>query len=153
MEIYTARSLRGAAGSWSSGYDIALTQRRSPVRIRSSPLNFRFETYISRAANLFRMVRVPEKVGRGAKYLRLLEDPSVQRWHRNVARGSQITADVYMRRLGHVCATRGTSPSALLALGSKERRDFVADLVSDMEDAGRAGSYVLSTLRAVKSWL
>src|SRR3989442_15815982 len=37
MEIYTARSLRGAAGSWSSGYDIALTQRRSPVRIRSSP--------------------------------------------------------------------------------------------------------------------
>src|SRR2546430_13745364 len=26
------------AGSWSSGYDIALTWRRSPVRIRSSPL-------------------------------------------------------------------------------------------------------------------
>ena len=25
------------AGSWSSGYDIALTQRRSPVRIRPSP--------------------------------------------------------------------------------------------------------------------
>jgi integrase len=36
---------------------------------------------------------------------------------------------------------------------SKERRDFVADLVSDMEEAGRAGSYVLSTLRAIKSWL
>src|SRR5438876_8630205 len=30
-----ARSL----GSWSSGYDIALTWRRSPVRIRSSPLH------------------------------------------------------------------------------------------------------------------
>jgi len=99
------------------------------------------------------MVRVPGKEGRGSKYLRLLEDPSVQRWHRNVARGSQITADVYMRRLGHVCATRSTSPSALLTLSSKQRRDFVADLVSDMEDAGRAGSYVLSTLRAIKSWL
>src|SRR6266516_506714 len=29
------------AGSWSSGYDIALTWRRSPVRIRSSPLDSR----------------------------------------------------------------------------------------------------------------
>ncbi|MFA5895341.1 MAG: site-specific integrase [Thermoplasmata archaeon] len=99
------------------------------------------------------MVRVPGKAGRGAKYRRLLDDPSLERWQRNVARGSQITADVYLRRLGHVCATRSTSPSALLALGSKERRDFAADLVSDMEEAGRAGSYVLSTLRAVKSWL
>ncbi len=25
------------AGSWSSGYDVALTQRRPPVRIRPSP--------------------------------------------------------------------------------------------------------------------
>ncbi len=38
-------------------------------------------------------------------------------------------------------------------MSSKERRDFAADLVSDMEEAGRAGSYVLSTLRAIKSWL
>src|SRR6267143_4292147 len=37
MEIYTAGRLARIAGSWSSGYDIALTQRRSPVRIRSSP--------------------------------------------------------------------------------------------------------------------
>ena len=99
------------------------------------------------------MVRVPGKAGRGAKYLRLLDDPSVDRWRRNVARGSQITADVYLRRLGHVCGTHGTSPAALVAMVPKERRDFVADLVSEMEDAGRAGSYVLSTVRAVKSWL
>ncbi len=99
------------------------------------------------------MVRVQGKAGRGAKYLRLLDDPSVDRWRRNVARGSQITADVYLRRLGHVCGTHGTSPAAFVAMTPKERRDFVADLVSEMEDAGRAGSYVLSTLRAVKSWL
>src|SRR2546425_11027681 len=33
-----AAGLGRVAGSWSSGYDIALTWRRSPVRIRSSPL-------------------------------------------------------------------------------------------------------------------
>ena len=44
MDIYTAPCLRGFAGSWSSGYDIALTQRRSPVRIRSSPSNLRGNT-------------------------------------------------------------------------------------------------------------
>src|SRR3970282_1168794 len=37
MGIYTAPTFVPAPGSWSSGYDIALTQRRSPVRIRSSP--------------------------------------------------------------------------------------------------------------------
>jgi integrase len=99
------------------------------------------------------MVRVQPPRGRGAKYVRLLEDPSVERWHRNVARGSQITADVYLRRLGHVCETHGTTPATLVAMNPKERRDFVADLVSEMEDAGRAGSYVLSTVRSIKSWL
>src|SRR5438445_488846 len=39
-----AAGLGRGAGSWSSGYDIALTWRRSPVRIRSSPLPFRVET-------------------------------------------------------------------------------------------------------------
>src|SRR3989449_6731530 len=38
-----AAGLGRRAGSWSSGYDIALTWRRSPVRIRSSPLPFRGE--------------------------------------------------------------------------------------------------------------
>src|SRR5439155_10469260 len=38
MEIYTAGCVAQPSGSWSSGHDIALTQRRSPVRIRSSPL-------------------------------------------------------------------------------------------------------------------
>ncbi len=99
------------------------------------------------------MVRIQPKGGRGAKYRVLLEDASVDRWHRNAARGSQITADVYLRRLGHVCATHGTSPAVLVAMELKECPDFVADLVSEMEDAGRAGSYVLSTVRSIKSWL
>jgi len=42
MEIYIVGCVGRLSGSWSSGYDIALTQRRSPVRIRSSPLVFHF---------------------------------------------------------------------------------------------------------------
>lgn len=91
--------------------------------------------------------------GRGAKYKHLLEDPGVARWHRSVARGSQITADVYLRRLGHVCAEAGILPADLLKWDKVKRRDFVEDLVSQMESAGKAGSYIGSTVRAIKSWL
>jgi hypothetical protein len=41
-----------------------------------------------------------------AKYRFLLEDPDVQRWYRNLARGSQIAADICLRRLGGFCAER-----------------------------------------------
>ena len=34
-----------------------------------------------------------------AKYSHLLSDPDVNRWYRNVSRGSNVTADVYLRRL------------------------------------------------------
>src|SRR5437667_138437 len=44
-----AAGLGRGAGSWSSGYDIALTWRRSPVRIRSSPLPFRTHLRLSTA--------------------------------------------------------------------------------------------------------
>jgi len=30
----------------------------------------------------------------------LLEDGGIRRWHENVARGSRVTADVYLRTLG-----------------------------------------------------
>ena len=43
------------------------------------------------------------------KYLHLLEDPEVKRWYQNVVRGSRITADVYLRRLGW--------PPALIVVG------------------------------------
>ena len=34
---------------------------------------------------------------------KLLENQDVKRWHDNVARGSGVTADVYLRRLGNFC--------------------------------------------------
>ncbi|MHA1632247.1 MAG: site-specific integrase [Candidatus Freyarchaeota archaeon] len=90
---------------------------------------------------------------RRAKYAFLLEDVDVRRWYRNVARGSQVTADVYLRRLGSFCNHFGLTPKRLVSLGSDEIYNLLLDYVSDLEAAGRAGSYIESALKAVKSWL
>jgi len=50
----------------------------TPVQIRTDPLNFRLETYVFPPVNLFPMVRVGGAKGRGAKYVRRLEDPTLE---------------------------------------------------------------------------
>jgi hypothetical protein len=90
---------------------------------------------------------------RRAKYLHLLDDLEVKRWYGNVARGSRITADVYLRRLGAFCVTQGISPGRLVEMGERSVTDLLMDAVSEMEEHGYAGSYVESNVKAVKSWL
>ena len=88
-----------------------------------------------------------------AKYAFLLEDADVRRWYENVARGSEVTADVYLRRLGMFCKHFGLKPKQLVDLGEDELYNLLLDYVSALERAGRAGSYIESALKAVKSWL
>ncbi len=86
----------------------------------------------------------------------LLENQQIRRWHDNVARGSRVTADVYLRRLGSICIHRGTTPSDLVAHGRDDEEwlcNFLMDMVSELESQGKAGSYIVSNLKAVKSWL
>ncbi|EQD44838.1 integrase/recombinase, partial [mine drainage metagenome] len=82
-----------------------------------------------------------------------MADPDLKRWYANVARGSPITADVYLRRLGAFCEQTKTTPRALLDLTEKARHDLLLDFVSEEERKKRAGSYIQSSLKAVKSWL
>ena len=51
-----------------------------------------------------------------ARYGELLLNPDLRRWHENVRRGSPITADVYLRRLGATCLKKGLTPTALAEL-------------------------------------
>jgi hypothetical protein len=83
----------------------------------------------------------------------LLQDKNVRRWFDNLARGSEITADVYLRRLGAFSDSNSTSPGELLKLPQKEIRNRLLDLVTEMQKAGKAGSYIKSNVKAVKSWL
>ena len=77
-----------------------------------------------------------------AKYAFLLEDVDVRRWYENVARGSEVTADVYLRRLGAFCKHFELSPKRLISLSEDEVYNLLLDYVSALERAGRAGSYI-----------
>lgn len=88
-----------------------------------------------------------------ATYAYLFRDADVKRWYENVARGSRVTADVYLRRLGWVCKHLHLEPKELLGKSEKELGMLLADLVSYLEREGKAGSYIKSCLKAVKSWL
>jgi len=99
------------------------------------------------------MVRVSRGSRSSAGYATLREDPTIDRWYRNVARGSAVTADVYLRRLGNVCRANDKRPADLVLMKSDGRRDFLTDLVSSMESKGLSGGYIESTLKALRSWL
>jgi hypothetical protein len=87
------------------------------------------------------------------RYRGLLEDADVRRWFENVARGSEVTAEVYLRRLGAFCGHFGVSPGQLVVRGEGEVYNMLLDYVSHLERRGCAGSYVKSAVKAVKSWL
>ena len=64
-----------------------------------------------------------------------------------------MTADVYLRRLGWFCKRQGLSPQKLVAMEQKELENLLLDLVSELGEQGKAGSYIETIIKAVKSWL
>ncbi|MEM3504332.1 MAG: site-specific integrase [Nitrososphaeria archaeon] len=87
------------------------------------------------------------------KYGYLLEDADVRRWYENVARGSRVTADVYLRRLGSFCEKVGKGPKEFVSLDDREIKNVLMDFVSRMEGEGFAGGYISTVVKAVRSWL
>lgn len=90
------------------------------------------------------------------RHKRLLADPDVKRWYDNIARGSTITADVRLRRLGVYCENTNTTPIEFAQIGIKNVRDvedLLMDYVSILEKKGYAPSYVEDVLKALRSWL
>jgi hypothetical protein len=87
-----------------------------------------------------------------AKYPHLLEDRNVKRWYDNLARGSHVTADVYLRRIGAFCEENQLDPKTLASMRTKKLEDLLMDYVSSKEKK-YTGSYIQSTVKVVKSWL
>jgi integrase len=85
--------------------------------------------------------------------LELASDPNVRRWFENTARGSQATADINLRRLAAFCTAVGKTPAALADLDERRLHDLFLDFVSSEEKRGVAGSYIVRTMKAAKSWL
>ena len=88
-----------------------------------------------------------------AKYQYLLTDQTVKDWYDNVCRGSKITGDVYLRRLGSFCIDNNTTPTQLIKMKEKERERIILTNITKMTQDGAAGSYINAALKAVKSWL
>jgi hypothetical protein len=94
-----------------------------------------------------------DRKGRGTAYKSLLEDKEMKRWYNNVARGSIITADVYLRRLGNFCQAHKLTPQKFAAKSQKEIYGILLDYVTELEDRELTGSYITSILKALRSWL
>jgi len=90
---------------------------------------------------------------RKPSYFPLLEDAEVRRWYENVRRGSKITADVYLRRLGGLCIRNNTTPAGLARLGDGDATRLLLDQVSKLESEGYAASYIESIVKAARPWL
>jgi len=89
---------------------------------------------------------------KGRLYAALLEDPKIMRWHANLARGSQVTADVYLRRLGNFCESKEITPQKLVTMEEEALYNLLLDTVTGMEKKN-TGSYTQSVIKAIKSWL
>ena len=85
------------------------------------------------------------------KYSNMRKDKDIMRWHRDASKNSEITGNVYLRRLGSFCEKTGKDPHELLKMKDKQLADLISDYVSDMEKENHSGGYISSTIKGVKS--
>ena len=82
----------------------------------------------------------------------LLNDPNIAAWYSNLCEGSEITADVYLRRLGRFCEENQQTPQGLATMDSKTAFNTLVTAVRKYRDLGFAGSMIKGYVKAVKSW-
>jgi len=90
------------------------------------------------------------------KYSVLLDDVYVKRWFMNLARGSPITAEVALRRLGRLGEILGLTPREMVVKARGDLsgfQDMLEDVVAELELERKSPGYILGILKAVKSWL
>jgi integrase len=83
----------------------------------------------------------------------LLADPDIRRWFDNLARGSEATGDVWLRRLRAFCVQTKTTPRDLVRLKPRPLRDLFMDFISSEERRGSSGPYIAHSVAVAKSWL
>ena len=90
------------------------------------------------------------------KRTRLLANLDIKRWYDNLSRGSPLTAEGRLRRLGRFCEVHQMTPMQLADLAMKDLRtatDLLEDHVTMMESKGYSPGYVDEQIKTVKSWL
>ena len=75
-------------------------------------------------------------------YRHFLNDPNVDRWFRNLMRGSTVTAAERLRRMGWICKHFNTTPQELARMSTRRAEDWLFDMVILMEDQGARSGYI-----------
>ena len=99
---------------------------------------------------------VKRDAAKSTKRARLLANPDVRRWYDNLARGSRLTADGRLRRLGRFCEMHQMAPVQLAGLAVRDLRaatDLLEDRITMMESEGYAPGYIQDQIKTIKSWL
>lgn len=89
------------------------------------------------------------------KKTRLLANPDIRRWYDNPARGSKITAECRLRKLGRFYELHDLTPMELASLAMRDLRTTtdLLDHVAMLESQGYLLVTVDDQLKTVKSWL
>ena len=88
-----------------------------------------------------------------SEYSYLLKDEDVKRWYDNVSRGSIITAHTWLRRLGLIHKKFNKTPKQIASMPSRDRTNFLLDVITQLEKNGISGSYIANIIKALKNWL
>ncbi len=99
---------------------------------------------------------VKEKTKLQSKKERLLANINMKRWYDNIARGSVLTADQRLYKLGQFCDEHKMTPNEFANLAirdAKTAEDIVQDHITAMEDKGSAPSTMQHVVTTVRSWL
>src|SRR6185312_4064441 len=97
-----------------------------------------------------------QKQDKHTKKDNLLSNRDIRRWYDNLARSSNVTAEVRLRKLGRFCENNKITPMELIELGQKNSRaiaDLLEDTITTMEKQKHAPQYIKAVMTAVKSWL
>lgn len=98
-------------------------------------------------------------MGRPPKWVPLLDDPDVRRWHDQLALGSITTAEERIRVLGRFCEEIGMTPRQLADLGKEDNggrrraEDLLMDFVARAHRQKLSPGYIENYVKVVKSWL
>jgi hypothetical protein len=91
-----------------------------------------------------------------SKWAHLLKDENLERWYRVTARGSRLTAEVSLRRIGKACGLLGMDPKGMVEAAQEDIMRFadrVDDVVTHLEEEGLSPGYIEDIVQSIKSWL
>jgi len=125
----------------------------SGVRIPAGPPPSRDGRYHD--SNFSRRLRIADGkllMSNDASQSKASTNSDVARWYGNLCEGSELTADIYLRRLHNICETFRTTPEALARYDSKAAYTFLLDLVAHYRQRGVTGSTIKGYVKPVRSW-